>query len=152
MPSFSDVLTKSAESIERPPLPPKGTYLFVVNGQPKKTDRKEYEVIDFPLKGVRPVGEDVDMDEFKAYGGNANNILVRKSFLFNTQDEAAFKQTEFNLRNFLTEHLGLDAKLSIKELMALSVNRQCLGVIDYRPNDQNPEILYVDLKRTAPAE
>lgn len=150
MPNFGDILTKSAEKIERPPLPPKGTYVLVVNKAPTKTDRKNFEVLDFQMKAVRPT-EDVDLDELKAYG-SPNNILVRKSFLFNTEDEAAFKQTEFNLRNFLVEHLGLDASLTIKELMGMSVNKQCLGVIDYRPNEDNPEIVYTDLKRTAPLE
>lgn len=150
MPSFSDVLSKAAESIERPPLPPKGTYVFVVQGQPKTNERKEYEVVDFQLKGVRP-GEDVDADDLKAYGSPAN-IIVRKSFLFNTTDEAAFKRAEFNLREFLVTHLGMDAGLTIKELMTMANGKQCLGTIDYRPDQENPEVLYVDLKRTAPIE
>lgn len=150
MPSFSDILNKTAESIERPPLPPKGTYVFVVNGQPKDNKRKEYEVLDFSLKGVRPT-EDVDSDDLKAYGSPAN-IIVRKSFLFNTEDEAAFKRTEFNLREFLMTHLGMDGSLSLKELITMANGKQCLGVIDYRPDQENPEVMYVDLKRTAPVE
>jgi hypothetical protein len=150
MPNFGDILTKTAESIERPPLPPKGTYVLVVTKAPDKQDRGEYEAVDFPMKAVRPT-EDVDADELKAFG-SPNNILVRKSFLFNTKDEAAFKNTEFNLRNFLVEHLGLPADLTLKELMTMSVGKQCLGVIDYRPNKENPEIIYTDLKRTAPLE
>lgn len=151
MPSFSEILTKTAESIERPPLPPKGTYFLVVTGQAKKTDRKEYEVIDFPLKAVRPT-EDVDAEGLAAYApsGKLDSIQVRKSFLFNTTDEAQFKQTEFNMREFLVTHLGLDPSLTMKELMNMAVNKQCLGVIDYRPDGNNPEIMYTDLKKTAP--
>lgn len=152
--SFADTLQKTAETIERPPLAPKGTYVFVVTGQAKKTDRNSpngsFEVIDIPLKGVRPT-EDVDADDLKAYG-SPNSILVRKSFLFNTQDEAAFRQTEFNLKEWLTTHLGQDPSLSIKELMNGMVNKQCLGVLDYRPDASNPEIMYHDLKKTAPID
>ncbi len=146
----SEILSKPAVSIERPPLPPKGTYVLAVQGQPKKTDRKEYEVLDFTMKGVRPT-DDVDTDELKAYGA-PSNIIVRKSFLFNTQDEAAFRQTEFNLKEWLTRHLGQDETLTLKELINGAANKQCLGVIDYRPNAENPEIMYPDLKKTAPIE
>jgi hypothetical protein len=150
MPSFSDVLSKAAETIERPPLPPKGTYVFVVNGQPKTQERKEYEIPEFQLKGVRPT-EDVDTDELKAYGSPAN-IIVRKSFLFNTTDEAAFKRAEFNLREFLVKHLGMDGSLTIKELMTMANGKQCLGTIDYRPDQNDPEVMYADLRKTAPIE
>lgn len=153
--SFADTLQKTAEDIERPPLAPKGTYVFAVTGLAKKTDRNNangsWEVIDIPLKGIRAGGEDVDAVELSAYG-SPNSIVVRKSFLFNTQDEAAFRQTEFALKEFLTVHLGQDPKLSMKELMNGIVNKQCLGVLDYRPNADNPEIMYHDLKKTAPLD
>lgn len=152
MPNFADILTKAAETTERPPLAPKGTYVFQVTGLPKKTDRRtpngSFEVIDIPMRGVRPT-DDVDSDDLKAYG-EPKNIVVRKSFLFNTEDEAAFAQTEFNLREFFITHLGLDPSLSYKELMNQCVHKECLGVLDYRPNAENPEILYHELKRTAP--
>lgn len=151
MPSFSDVLTKTAESIERPPLAPKGTYVLVVTGAPKKRDSKQWEIVDFPMQGIRPT-EDVDLDEFKAFGGNAKNVLCRKSFLFDTSDENAFARTQADMRDFLTLHLGLDPKLTIKELISMAPNKQCLGVIDWRPNEDNPEIVYIDLKKTAPVE
>lgn len=151
MPNFSDILSRAAETIERPPLAPKGTYVFVVTGQPKKQERKEFEVLDFPLRGVAP-SDDVDSDDFKEYGGKADNIVVRKSFLFNTTDQAAFDQTLFNMKNFLVEHLGLDPSLSIKELINASVNKKCLGVLDYRADNTNPEIMYHNLGKTAPLE
>lgn len=154
MPNFADILTKAAETTERPPLAPKGTYQFVVTALPKKVDRKSangnFEVLDFPMRGVAPT-DDVDMDELKAYG-EPKNIVVRKSFLFNTDDEAAFAQTEFNMKEFLTKHLGLDESLSYKELMNAAVNKKCLGILDYRPDASNPEVLYHDLKKTAPIE
>lgn len=149
MPNFSDILTRSAETIERPPLAPKGTYHMVVSGQAKKTERKEFEVIDFPMKAVRPT-EEVDADDFKAWGGKPDSITVRKSFLFNTTDQIAFDQTLFAMKSWLTDHLSLDPTLSIKELMNAAVNKQCLGVLDYRPDSSNPEILYYNLSKTAP--
>lgn len=149
MPSFSDILTKSAETIERPPLGPRGTYVMVVSGRFKKTDRKGYEVIDIPMHAVRPGADDVDVEELGKFG-DPKNIMVRKSFLFPTDDEAGFRQTEFNMKEFLTKHLGQDEGLTMKELLEGAVNKQCLGVIDYRPNQENPEIMYHDLKRTAP--
>lgn len=154
MPSFNEVLTKAAETIERPPMPPKGTYVLAVAGQPKPPrESKQWEVLDIQMRGVRPDmnAGDVDLDELKAYG-DPKNIIVRKSFLFDTTDNAAFANTEFQLREFLVKHLGLDGSLTIKELLAMSVNKQCIGVIDFRPDAEDPERVYVDLKRTAPLE
>lgn len=154
MPSFADILTKAAETVERPPLAPKGTYTFAIISLPKKRDLNtpnfKGEVIDIPMRGVSPT-DDVDLKELKEYG-DPKNIVVRKSFLFNSEDPAAFAQTEFQFVEFLTIHLGQDPKLSIKELMNTCVNKKCLGILDYRPNAENPEQMFHDLKKTAPLE
>lgn len=152
MPKFAEILTKSAESIERPPLPPKGTYEFAITGLPKTRDiessKFKGEVCDFPVRGVAP-REDVDAGELKAYGA-AKNIVTRHSFMFNGEDENEFQRSEFALKEFLTTHLGQDPKLSMKELLNGAVNKHFLAVVDYRPDTNNPEVLFINLTKTAP--
>jgi hypothetical protein len=149
---FSDILSKRAEDIKAPPLPPRGTYVFVVNGLPKLVERKGFDVIDIPLKGVRPT-DDVDMDAFREYGGSATGIIVRKSFLFNTDptEEIAFQRTENDYKDFLQHHLGIPPG-TLKEMAGQVLNKQCLGVLDYRPDKEDPERIYTDLKKTAPLD
>ena len=74
MPKFAEILTKSAESIERPPLPPKGTYEFVITAQAKTREITGYEVVDFPVRGVNAM-EDVDSADLKAYGAPKNVVV-----------------------------------------------------------------------------
>jgi hypothetical protein len=152
MPKFAEILTKSAESIERPPLPPKGTYEFVITAQAKtrdiESDKFHGEAVEFPVRGVNAM-EDVDSAELKAYGA-PKNIVTRHSFMFNGTDENEFQRSEFALKEFLVTHLGQDPKLSMKELMNGAVNKHFLAYVDYRPDGRNPDNLFVNISKTAP--
>lgn len=149
MPKFSDILTKSSESIERPPLPPKGTYEFVITGIPKTREMKGFESVDFPVQAVSAT-EDVDEDELGAWGDlKKNKVTARVSFMFNTEDENEFANSEFRFTEFLTVHLGQDPA-SLKELMNGAVNKRFLGTLDYRPDRDDPERMYTQIRKTAP--
>lgn len=151
MPRFADVLDKTIESIERPPLGPKGMYVFRCRGTPKKNDRKEYEVLDINAVAVRPADDSVPLDALQAYG-DPQNILVKRSFFFATDDDAKFAAAEFQLRQFLEKTLGIDPSLSLKEALAAVPGREFIGELDYRPDDSNPDVLYHELKKSAPLE
>lgn len=149
MPKFSDILTKGSETIERPPLPPKGTYEWIVTGIPKTREAGAFETVDIPVQAVA-ASEDVDANELAAWGDlKKNKIVSRVSFLFNTEDENEFANTEFRFTEFLTQHLSQD-DASIKELMSSAPNKRFLGELDYRPDKNDPERLYVNIRKTAP--
>ena len=155
---FSDALDRKGEEIERPPLVPIGTYLWTVKSMPETDSIADgrFDVVDFKLGCIAPQ-EDVDPDalaEYAAKAGNIAGMTRRHRFLFNTEDEGAFNRTLFNLKRFMKEHLQIEEMddISLKEALALAVNRQCLASVKWRPDPRDPEIMYDEIDRTAPAE
>ena len=151
--NFSDALDTTVGEIERPPLPPLGTYRFLVSKHPEiNQDNPDYDIVNFQMKGVAAM-DDVDEDELKEYG-QVGGISVRLSFLFDKNDTAKFKQTEYRLRTFLVDHLQIEGAeaVSLKEALAGSVNCQCLGVLSYRADKRDPEVQYAEIRKTAPVE
>jgi len=150
---FQDALDRKGEEIARPPIAPVGTYLWTVSKMPTMDSIADgrFDVVDFTLKCVQPQ-EDVDPDALAEYGDIAG-LTRRHRFLFNTEDEANFKRTEYNMKRFVQEHLGVDMSgKSWKEALAECVNCQCLASIKWRPDPRDPEIMYDEIDRTAPAE
>lgn len=154
MPNFDDILDKTLESVERPPLAPIGEYIFQVTKLPEPRDldspKGSWKVVEFPMQAVRPT-DSVDPDMMAAYG-EAKNIRVRNTFMFDKNDEAASAQTEFRLKTFLQDHLGIPSNMSLKEALNASVNKQCIGTLRYRADANSPDIQYHDLGKTAPLE
>lgn len=152
--NFQDALTTKVDEIERPPLLPIGTYRWLVEKHPTidTIANGRFDVCDFLLKCVEAM-DDVDDDDIKAYG-DITNARQRHRFMFNKEDEAGFKRSQYNLKRFLTEHLKIEAEegMSLKELLALSVGHQCLGTVRWRPDQNDPEIQYAEIGSTAPVE
>lgn len=147
-PDFTSILNETVESVERPALPPLGTYVMSIPTVPKMDSRDRWDVIDIAVKGVS-IGDDVDPDLMKAYGA-VSSVTARISFMFDKEDKAAFEQTHFRLKTFLENHLGIDPKLTLKEALNAAVNKQCLVEISYRADKNDPSIMYTNVKRTAP--
>lgn len=153
MPKFSDLLDRKAEEIKRPPNLPEGHYIWQVMKHPELSERADkegnkLEVLTFTCACVAP-SDDVDPDEVEAYG-DVTKAVCRKDFLFNNGDDAGMARTEFQLRQFL-EALGLDLSKAIQELLVDSVNGQFTGELAHRPDKNDPEIVYQEIKRTFPA-
>lgn len=150
---FSEILNKTTEDVKRPPNAPVGTYVLAVQKVPEigevKSEKGEWDTITYQLRGVRAT-DDVDPDELKAYG-DPKNIFVRKQFMFDRKDEAAFARTEFSHKEFLEKHLGMGSG-NLKELMSQTAGKQCLGAIAPRQDTRDSNVWYDDLKRTAPLE
>lgn len=149
---FTSSLDHKVEEIERPPLLPTGTYRWLVEGQPEIDTIADgrFDVCDFKMKCVGPE-EDVDPDDLTAFG-DTSNVRRRLRFLFNKEDDAAFKRTEWQLRDFLENHLAISTKsgMTLKELLAEAPNSMCLGVVSHRPDKNDPERFYDEIKKTAP--
>lgn len=150
--NFDEIMDTVAESVERPPLAPLGDYVFNIPQIPVRgavdSEKGSWDTIEFQVVGVRPT-DTVDPDLFKAYG-DAKNIRTRLSFMFDKNDDAAAKGTEFRLKTFLVDHLGLDSKLTLKELLNASVNHQFIGSVNYRADRNDPNTQYHNITKTAP--
>jgi hypothetical protein len=151
--NFADALNTKVGEIERPPLIPSGTYRAVVKKVPvidTIADGK-WDVLDFTLQLVE-AQEDVDQQDLASFGGLSNATMTRHRFMFNKEDDAAFKRTLFNLKRFLAEHLGVEAgdNTPLKESLNASVNTQCLVFMKWRADKNDPEVQYSEVGRTAP--
>ncbi len=152
MVNFASVLDTKVADVERPPNMPIGTYQWQVSKIPETGSFSEgkWEYVDFALRCLGPT-EDVDEDLLSEYGDPTRRTL-RRRFMFNTEDEGAFKQTLYQLRTFCESHLEIDnaAKMTFKELLNESVGAQCLGTVKWNPDKRNPEVIYDEIGRTAP--
>lgn len=153
MPSFNDIANKKVEEIERPPLPPVGTYRWSVTKLPEvtKSQDEQWEFLRIPCRALEPL-DNVDMDDYK---GDVSNIVMSVSFVFNTADNVAFEQTLFRARQFFEKHLQcVEPGMDLKEAMNASVNGQFLGDIKWRQDkrDESGETMQAEIGRTAPVE
>lgn len=152
MASFADIAKKKIEDVERPPLPPAGHYVFSVT-KPATSDRKiesakgSWECVDFSCTAVEAM-EDVDQEELEKFGG-PGGVRQTVTFMFPTEEEkqADFASTEFRLRQFL-EALGVSPELSLGEALGSVTGHQFVGLIGYRPDPQNKDIFYAEIKKT----
>lgn len=150
---FKSALDVKLGEVERPPLAPLGTYVMRVSSVPELgeiiSDKGNWDTVRFILTGVAP--HLVDEDALAEFG-SAQNIVVRKEFLLDRDDATKFKQTLFQLQNFLFNHLGIEEGTKMKEALNASVNHQCLVTLKYRPDKNDPEVQWLDVKSTAPVE
>ena len=151
--NFQDALDTKIGDIERPPLVPQGTYTVAVAKVPTYTavgKDDQYQCIDFVLKIIAAT-DDVDEEDLANYG-DVTKSSVRKRDMFDTEDKNRFAQSMFSTRRFLQDHLGVEGNddTPIKKLLADCVNHQCLATITWRPDNRDPEIMYLEVKGTAP--
>ena len=150
--NFADALNTKAAAIERPPIIPVGTYRAVVTKIPSldKVGDGKWETLDFQLRLIE-AQEDVDQDDLAKYGGLGATSIARRRFMFNSEDQAAFDRTMYDLKRFLTEHLQVSgvADASVKELLDGSVNHECMVFIQWRADKNDPEIQYAEIRKTS---
>lgn len=152
---FTEALNVAVTDIERPPLPPIGHYIWKVS-KPAVFDTisdGRFKTLDFPVQAVQGLS-DVDQDELQKIGG-PRGINLRVRFMFNEgpsdEDKVAAARSLFQLRNFLEKHLEIAAEgMMLKEAIDSAVGMQFVANIQYRPDKNNPEVLYAEIGRTAP--
>lgn len=152
MPSFSDIASKKLGDIERPKLPPAGIYKGLV-GKPLEVRKQgdKWEIVDVNLKAVE--GRDgVDVEDLAKFGGAAK-VLVRKSFMFDTEDEVAFGRAEWDLRRFLVDHLKCCSEdESLKQGMAAALNCPVLFEVVYKADKNEEGVFHANVGKTAPVD
>lgn len=149
---FMDSLNTKVEDIKRPPLLPVGTYRAVVTKTPEitKSEDGRYTFVDFTLRIVA-AEEDVSASELEEFGP-LTNIVRRHRFMFHNEEQLFFKRTEYNMKRFMIEHLQIpySSDTTTKELLGAAVNYQCLVSIGRRADKNDKEVIYEDIKGTAP--
>lgn len=151
--NFRDIANKKLDDVERPPLPPVGTYLWQITKVPtiETLSGDKWDVVDFQLKAIAPT-EDVDADAIAEFG-SVNKIFTRHRFMFNKEDQAEFDRSLFNMRRFLEEHVKCATKdMSITEALNASVNQQVLASIVWKADKNDPELMHANIGRTAPVD
>lgn len=154
--TFADALNIKAENVERPVVHPKGTYLLQVSkpalfGDIKSKDGGEWDTVTFPCKALEPK-DDVDPSDLAKAGG-IKGFGGRVQFMFNKgssdEDKAAFQKTLYQMTRFLTEHLGIPQG-TVREMIDKANGMRFLGTVDHRADKEDKEIVYAEIKRTAP--
>jgi hypothetical protein len=152
--NFAEALNVKLDEIKRPPLPPRGHYVWKITKLPEmgKMKNGEYDTVTFTCSAISP-GEDVDTDQLREFGG-VKNVTTIHRFLFDNNDKTKLQRSLFNMKNFLTEHVKIDvgADASLKELLNSATGGTFLGELKYRPDPDNPEIMYVEMGKTAAAD
>lgn len=158
---FSKIATKKVEDVERPPLPPTGTYEWAISKIPSQDEYgDDWFTVNFPIKAVRAT-EDVDPDALAAYLTDKNSgrvkdissIELRKSFVFDKNDAMKAQGTEADLTEFLTDHCKCaEDGMSIKEAMNNSVHAHFLGAVKWKARKDNAERFDANIGKTAPVE
>ncbi len=83
MTSFTDILNRPAETIERPKPRPPGTYLSIVTGPHKQKEVNDKPVISITFKTAQAM-EDVDQASLAEAGGVGNSVT--QDFFLVTND------------------------------------------------------------------
>lgn len=153
MVDFASIASKKVEEVERPPLPPVGTYrwrVIKIPAQTKSGDEK-WEFVRFACKVVEPL-DNVEIGDYK---GDPTNIMLTKTFMFDTEDEASFESTLYNMKQFCEKHLQcVEPGMSIAEMLNNSVNAEFFGDVRWTQDkrDQSGETFNAEIGRTAPVE
>jgi hypothetical protein len=154
--NFTDSLDRRLEDVKRPPVLPVGHYVCAVFKHPDLEDFESkktgvtFDRVTFTMSVLSP-HDDVDPDELAAFG-NVSGGKLRHTYLFSRDedDKANYDRSMYNLKRFLSEHLGLGDDMALNEALAASVGAQCLVEVKHRADPLNPEIVYDEAGRTAP--
>lgn len=149
--NFADAAQKKVAEIERPPLPPVGTYRWSITKLPAVTTTNDgkWDILTVNVRAVEAL-DDVDMDGFS---GEVTNITNQVKFMFNKEDEAEFEKSLFRARTFFEKHVKCaEEDDTMAQALNKSVNQQFLGTIAWQQDKNDQEIFYANISRTAPLE
>lgn len=149
--NFSDIASKKAAEIERPPLAPVGTYRWQITKLPSQRKSKDemWEFVEFPVVAMEAL-DNVDMDGYK---GEVTNIRQTLTFMFDRNDSVRAEQTLYQYRLFLERSLGIDlGKMSLAEATNAAVGCQFLADINWEPNAETGDMFARLSRKTAPVK
>lgn len=149
--NFADIANKKMADIERPPLPPVGTYRWKITKLPEITTSQngDWDILTVMVQAQEAL-EDVDVG---AWPGDITNIRQSVRFMFNKQDEAEFNRTLDRVKTFFVKHVkcaGDDDEIKIA--LNNSVGQEFLGAIGWKQDKEDAEIFHANIGRTAPLD
>lgn len=126
MASFTDILNKPAEAVEKPKPRPVGTYLCIVNGPHKQREVNDKPIIEIALKTMQAQA-DVDQAALAEAGG-VGNVVTNTFWLVNNDGG----DNSWPLVNFLENHLGIEKTgKSISQMLAEAPGKQVLATLKH---------------------
>lgn len=144
-PNFASILDEAPTEVTRPKPLPQGTYLCVVQGQPRydKSSKKQTPFVEFTLRPTAAY-DDVDEAELEACGGFDGKTIRATYYL---TEDAVFRLDEFH------EHCGVDLNdgASRRQRNDDVVNAQVAANIRHRSSEDGTQI-FAELARTTVAE
>jgi hypothetical protein len=149
--NFADVANTKVSEIERPPLPPVGTYRWQITKLPAVTTSGDgkWDILTVLVRALE-AQDDVDMTD---YAGEVTNITNQLKFMFNKEDEVEFEKSLFRAKTFFVKHVKCaDDDDTVSQMLNKSVNQQFLGSIAWQQDKNDPEIFYANVARTAPLD
>ena len=151
--SFESVLDVPASDIERPKPLPVGSYLCLVQGQPRidKSRKKQTEFSEFTLKMLQAL-DDVDLE---ALEGCLTSPSGDKKLLQDCTIKVTFYHTEnsiYRLKEFL-EHCGVEIKkgMSLRQLIAETPGCEVIAHLSHEASEDG-EAIYARVRSTEPVE
>lgn len=150
---FKSIANKKLDVIEKPALPPIGTYRWQITKLPEQrevsSEKGSWDALEFQLRAVEAL-DNVDMDGYK---GKVESITQRLSFMFDKNDEANFERTLFRLKKFLIDHVKCaDESMALNEAINASVGGQFLGDLRWDEDKRNPGEFNANIAKTAPLD
>lgn len=148
--SFADIANTKVEEVTRPPNPPIGHYIFQITKVPTEEVSKDDKWLTISYPCVAVAGVDIDADALQEYG-ELKNIRQSVRFMFNREDDTAAQATLFRMRTFLDQHVKCtEDGMTMKQAMNAAVNNRFIGELAWRPDKNTPEIIYTEIRKTAP--
>lgn len=152
--SFADILDTPATEVIKPRPTPIGTYLATVKGnyEEGETPNTHTPYADFTL-GFNQAQDDVDeeaLTEYLTKGNGQTDKLTDKTIRYRlwTSERGLYRLLKF-LKDLGIPTEDADGNVySVREMMQLAPNSQCLIYIKHRPGDDN-ETMYAEIGRTA---
>jgi hypothetical protein len=149
---FASALDQSANDIPEPKNLPMGTYIWAVSKVPVVSQSKsgEWDIVEFPIRTVS-AEDDVDADEVEDFGPVAGQ-MSRLSFMFPTDPDKVNDHAKSmdRMKKFMLNTLQAgDDTMTMKELMAGSVNCQFLAIATHKPDGDN---VYLEVKNYSPLD
>lgn len=155
MPRFSELAKMKLDDVKRPPLCPPGTYIFRITKpfsvSAKDTPKGSFEFVDFPCQAQQA---EADVDQVALHeAGGVSALVISKRFIFNTSEEerAQAERTNDDLKQFLQGSCQVEGS-TIGELCANAQGAYFKAVIGHRPDPENIDRVYYDMKQTMPLD
>lgn len=149
--SFASIADKKIDEVERPPLPPVGTYRWKITKLPElsKSGDEKWEILTVNVRAIEAL-DDVEVSD---YPGDITGIMQSVRFMFNLEDQAEFEKTLFRVRTFFEKHVQCaEAGMSIGQALNASVGGEFLGAIAWRQDKNDEDVFHANISRTAPLE